>query len=130
MESAAEASVAGRAGLAASMAVFGALTTSMLHLFSHPYVTKLTLGDRDAEGVERASLVRLSPLGLQYTTEVDVAEVQPAGDAMHPLSSCRVGDTVFFVDRDHAGGRIAEIFAPEEAPPPGPGEPGEEAQPQ
>ncbi len=128
MESAAEASVAGRAGLAASMAVFGALTTSMLHLFSHPYVTKLTLGDRDAEGIERASLVRLSPLGLQYTTEVDVAEVEPAGDAMHPLSSCRVGDTVFFVDRDHAGGRIAEVFAPEEAPPPGPGEPGQEAQ--
>ena len=129
MESAAEASVAGRAGLAASMAVFGALTTSMLHLFSHPYVVKLKLGGRDAKGGERASLVRLSPLGLQYTTEVDVAEVEPAGDAMHPLSSCRVGDTAFFVDRDHAEGRIADVFAPEEAAPPGPGEPGQEAPP-
>jgi len=118
MESAAEASAAGRAGLAASMAVFGALTTSMLHLFSHPYVVKLRLEPPDATGGSaRANVVRLSPLGLQYTTEVDLADVEPAGDALHPLSSCRAGDSVFFVDRDYAGGRIAELFAPEETPP-------------
>ena len=130
MESATEASAAGRAGLAASMAVFGALTTSMLHLFSHPYVVKLRLEPPDATGGgARAYVVRLSPLGLQYTTELDVADVEPAGDALHPLSSCRVGDSVFFVDRDYAGGRIAEVFAPEEEPPaPEGGDSGHETQ--